>query len=472
MENSEQIRFLRSALTEENPFIQTNQVRTWLARIRGEIQTNVTQIPFSELEDWSFDNSTGNLRHHSGKFFSIEGLRVETNWGVKPHWKQPIINQAEIGFLGIIAKEFNGLLYFLMQVKAEPGNINVVQLSPTLQATRSNYTRVHQGVTPLYLEYFNCERRVSVLLDQLQSEQGARFFRKRNRNMIVEVHDDIEVYDNFCWLTLGQIQRLIESDNLVNMDSRTVISGIRFGSDYDSTPGKSGLGGYSEDMLRSALSSDGALHSIDDVISWVTIQKTKFELLSERIPLKDVDEWRHDQFSISHHTGCYFSVIATRVRINNREVKTWTQPLVKPAQEGLIAFIVRRINGVSHFLVQAKVEAGNLDIVEMAPTVQCITGNFRDAPAQFKPPFLDFVLNAPPGSVRHSSMQSEEGGRFFKEQNHNLIVEAGEDFPVSVPDNYIWMTLRQLKGFVRYNNYLNIQARSLLACVNFFSGKE
>ena len=49
------------------------------------------------------------------------------------------------------------------------------------------------------------------------------------------------------------------------------------------------------------------------------------------------------------------------------------QPLVQPAQEGLVAFVIKKINNVYHFLVQAKLESGNFDILELAPTVQCLT---------------------------------------------------------------------------------------------------
>ena len=36
-----------------------------------------------------------------------------------------------------------------MQAKVEPGNINSIQLSPTLQATRSNYTKAHGGIAQI-----------------------------------------------------------------------------------------------------------------------------------------------------------------------------------------------------------------------------------------------------------------------------------------------------------------------------------
>ncbi|MPN50659.1 hypothetical protein SDC9_198291 [bioreactor metagenome] len=64
-------------------------------------------------------------------------------------------------------------------------------------------------------------------------------------------------------------------------------------------------------------------------------------------------------------------------------------------------------------------------------------------------------------------MQSEEGGRFYHEQNRNMIVEAGDDFPDELPERYTWMTLGQINEFMRYNNFLNIQARSILAAIKY-----
>ena len=74
----------------------------------------------------------------------------------------------------------------------EPGNVNIIQLSPTVQATKSNYTRVHKGKLPAYLNYFLDRKKSKFLVDLLQTEQGGRFLRKRNRNMLVEVDEDIE----------------------------------------------------------------------------------------------------------------------------------------------------------------------------------------------------------------------------------------------------------------------------------------
>ena len=36
-----------------------------------------------------------------------------------------------------------------------------------------------------------------------------------------------------------------------------------------------------------------------------------------------------------------------------------------------------------------------------------------------------------------------------------------------LPENFIWMTLNQLYVFIKFNNYLNIQARNLIATISF-----
>ncbi|MBL4593062.1 MAG: NDP-hexose 2,3-dehydratase family protein [Flavobacteriales bacterium] len=465
--NSVEHSFLKSALTLDNPFLSTENFMTWLEEKKTNVNHKITPIKFSEMSNWGFNETTGNLEHDSGKFFSIEGINVKTNWGTVKEWSQPIINQPEIGFLGIITKKIDGVLYFLMQAKIEPGNINAVQLSPTLQATKSNYTQVHQGNTPLYLEYFLDDREdVTVLLDQLQSEQGARFLKKRNRNIIIEVTSNIEVKEDFCWLTLGQIKELLTFDNVINMDTRTVISGIPYGD--LNTLQEIGITNQS-DFLSSELDTYNSLHNIETVISWITKHKAFAELEVNQIPLNSISDWTKDDESIYHKDHKYFSVIAVKAEIGNREVHSWTQPLVKSAQEGVIAFIIKKINGVVHFLVQAKLESGNFDIIELAPTVQCLTGNYRKGENDYEVEFLDYVLNpeAKNATVRYSAFQSEEGGRFFEEQNKNMIIEVGDDFDVNVPDKYIWMTLNQIKTFIKFNNYLNIQSRSLLSAINF-----
>ncbi|WP_187764655.1 dTDP-4-dehydro-6-deoxy-alpha-D-glucopyranose 2,3-dehydratase SpnO [Saccharopolyspora spinosa] len=458
-------RFVDSALSACNGMIPTTEFHCWLADRLGENSFETNRIPFDRLSKWKFDASTENLVHADGRFFTVEGLQVETNYGAAPSWHQPIINQAEVGILGILVKEIDGVLHCLMSAKMEPGNVNVLQLSPTVQATRSNYTQAHRGSVPPYVDYFLGRGRGRVLVDVLQSEQGSWFYRKRNRNMVVEVQEEVPVLPDFCWLTLGQVLALLRQDNIVNMDTRTVLSCIPF---HDSATGPELAA--SEEPFRQAvarsLSHGIDSSSISEAVGWFEEAKARYRLRATRVPLSRVDKWYRTDTEIAHQDGKYFAVIAVSVSATNREVASWTQPMIEPREQGEIALLVKRIGGVLHGLVHARVEAGYKWTAEIAPTVQCSVANYQSTPSNDWPPFLDDVLTADPETVRYESILSEEGGRFYQAQNRYRIIEVHEDFAARPPSDFRWMTLGQLGELLRSTHFLNIQARSLVASLH------
>ena len=281
--------FLQSILSQEENINSTQAVEKWIEDRYKKVKVDVSRTTFDKLQGWKVDKETGNIHHQSGKFFTIEGVEIEVSGDNVKKWSQPIINQPEIGYLGFLVKKFNGILHFLIQAKIEPGNVNNVQLSPTIQATRSNYKRVHEGKSPAYLDYFK-DRKGTVLIDQLQSEQGARFFRKRNRNIIIEVDDDVEVLEDFMWVTLGQIKELLKIDNLVNMDTRTVISGISYGEYHKDVMNlvqvftKNLTAVYDKEIFCSYVINGVSLHSSAEVHYWLTELKSNYELNVKLIP--------------------------------------------------------------------------------------------------------------------------------------------------------------------------------------------
>ncbi|MGW5201807.1 NDP-hexose 2,3-dehydratase family protein [Streptomyces spiralis] len=434
-------RLALSAATAEGAHTATAEVPGWLAEHRRAGGSVVRRIPFAGLDHWSFAPDTGDLRHSSGRFFTVEGLHVVRDG---TQWQQPIIVQPEIGILGILAKEFDGVLHFLMQAKMEPGNPNLVQLSPTVQATRSNYTKAHGGTEVRYLEHFLAPRPQQVLTDVLQSEHGAWFYQKRNRNMIVEVDGDVPVHDAFRWLTLGQILRLLRLDNVVNMDARTVLASA------PALPAET-----------RALSSDSAL------LAWFTGERARHEVRARRMPLREIAGWQSDEHSVSRVDGRFFRVVAISVEGAGREVAGWTQPIIEPVEHGVVGFACRLFDGVPHVLAHARVEGGFLDTVELAPTVQCVPSNYAPAGAPERPPFLDALLNASPDRVRYSTVHSEEGGRFLNAESRYLIVETDETTtPAQPPQGYHWVTPGQLNWLAGHSRYVNVQARTLLAALD------
>ena len=446
-------RLAASATAVDGAVMSDAQFFEWLAGRQREHVQNVRRIPFDELSGWAFDPDTGNLRHGSGRFYSVQGLRVRSDVGPTKEWLQPIINQPEIGILGITVREFNGVLHCLMQAKAEPGNVNGVQLSPTVQATKSNYSRVHGGSAVPYLDCFRISEsgRSHVLADVLQSEQGSWFYCKRNRNMVVEVGPEVEAGEDFCWLTLRQLNSLMRHENLLNMDARTVMSCLPYWPT-----------GVGDDR--------GSLHPDVEIRSWITGRQSEHEVSAEPVPLREVEQnpgsgWCRSADSISHERGLFFSIIGVDVSSNRREVSAWRQPLLEPHGNGIVALLVKRFNGVLHTLISARVEPGFLDVVELAPTVQCTPENYAHLPAGDRPRFLDAVLERRPERTLFDTVLSEEGGRFYQAQTRYLIIEADEDFPADTPEDFRWMTLRQLIELLKYSHYLNVQARTLVAAL-------
>ena len=475
------IDFFISSLTEYNPFNTTKEIEEWLTLINQTQYFSVEKIPLNKLANWTTDKKTGDLRHDSGGFFSIRGLDVKTNWGNISFWSQPIIYQPEIGILGIITKKINGILYFLLQAKAEPGNINTYQLSPTVQATRSNYLQLHGGKRTEYLEYFINNEKVEVLIDQLQSEQGARFYQKRNRNIIIRVPNnyDLTIHGNHRWLTMGQILKLAQKDNTVNMDTRSVISSVSYEPErviskksVNINKLKSSLNNFTLankskinfalQLMVSSHPNTIGLNSTQEILNKISKRKFECELKTKLIPLNKIDEWVQTADEIFHPERKFFSVIGVHIEAMNREVISWDQPIIKQDHSGVIGFITKEINGILHFLTQLKLECGVMDLLEVSPTVQCITSNYN---SNNLPTYVDELIKRKNFNTISDVFQSEEGGRFFKESNQNIILQADDSFEMSLNNNFIWMTLGQLKQFIKFNNFLNIEARSLLSCL-------
>ena len=455
------------------------EILAWLAHEQQHQTLTVEQIPFAQLGQWQFSGDPLRLAHRSGRFFAVEGLHVQTDAGPVPCWDQPIIHQPEIGILGIVTSVFGNVRHYLMQAKVEPGNINGVQLSPTVQATFSNYSRVHRGASTLFLEYFIEPGSSRILIDHLQGEQGSRFLRKRNRNMVVELPSEragqLPTGSRFRWMTLRQIRRLLKEDNRVNMDARSVLACIPTGygqgrlesaaphdfSFFDDSVPASVVAGVQAARPRLHAASR---HTTDDIIHWLTDLRSRHHLFVEQRPLDQLEQWTCDDYAIHHQSGRIFSVIAVSVATQTREVMRWTQPLLHHPGYGLNGFLLQRINGVVHLLMRACLYPGNREIFELGSTVSRSNADLYfgrpDAPR-----FLDLFHNPPPEQIRYAAVQSEEGGRFYHYQNRYMILEAAPDAQFEPSPTHRWMSLAQVQDFVRHG-YVNIEGRNLLACLD------
>jgi len=123
---------------KEGNINKTKDILEWIEGLNQTVKVNIHKTSLTtQGGDWYYDRTNGEITNKRKSFFSIKAIRSKDDRGNV--FEQPIMIQDEIGYLGMICKEFDGVVNLLVQAKIEPGNINKVQLSPTIQATKSNF---------------------------------------------------------------------------------------------------------------------------------------------------------------------------------------------------------------------------------------------------------------------------------------------------------------------------------------------
>ena len=223
------IQTMLESIQDDNQINKLDYVIDWFNKKREDSDMIVEEINVKDLEKWDIEDESGNISHDSKGFFEIIGVKVSNTFDRevgKEGWTQPMIAKNPGGILGILMKKINGVPHYLLQAKAEPGNIGKLQLSPTLQATTSNLLKAHGGKRPLFAEYFDESKNPKIIYAKWQSEDGGRFHLKSNYNMIVEINEDekLDIPDYFIWITLYQIKQLLKIENFVGPHVRGIIS--------------------------------------------------------------------------------------------------------------------------------------------------------------------------------------------------------------------------------------------------------
>lgn len=425
-----------------------------IAEKNREIKVEMKKTELSDCGNWYYDESKGEIRNYDGSFFQIKGIQKYE--GGQDVMEQPIIIQNEIGYLGIIRKRISGEIHYLMQYKIEPGNINKIQLSPTIQATKSNFTQKHGGRKPAYLEYFVNAEKYKIIVDQIQSEQSSRFLAKRNRNIIIEIDEDIEVLPSHDWMTLKQIKELMRYDNLVNMDTRTVISCLPLcDEEY--------LSEITDDSFKRSVTGDGK-NRLPEIYRYINNYKMFEDADKRLVPLYSLKSWEMKNGEFVCKEPYSFKVVFCDIEIEGREVKHWTQPLFEASGIATFGLMTRIHNGAYEFLVRATPEIGCFDKIELGPTVQ--REYVHNSELNEVDRLFDDKLKRKE-EVVFDTLLSEEGGRFYHEQNRNVIMRISEEDLTKLPEGYFWVDYKTLNMLVQINNCLNIQLRNLLSVLEW-----
>lgn len=416
---------------------------SWVASIIDTADFSVKNIPFSDSKEWIFRD--GAMEHVTRRFFRIVGVAWENE--KKETCYQPLIEQKEIGTLGFILRDNDGEKEILVQAKIEPGNVNIAQLSPTCQATASNFLRVHGGKVPPFSDAF-AKGEMEVLSETLQSEQGSRFLGKFNRNICamleVHAHPDLDITHRF--IPVVEFLSLLGSDYLVNTDARSVLVCCPWEKLVDRAPFSRFDSPLARELSISALykydreALEGKLNHI--------IEKRNQEQQIRVVPLGKLHGWNITDDGIHTGNGEKFSVRQIEVETKYREVEHWDQPILFSVSEGKITLICGRKNGVLYFLFRLRKEPGFEHFYELGPTIVMEPGSYVGDEKRYV------------GTVIAECHQSEEGGRFFQDKNHYQIIDIGD---MNESEGDYWLTLSEVAELLKRGKWLTNEARSVLS---------
>lgn len=458
-ENLTLVRILESWATTANPINSTEKILAWINEKNKNTSVKIEKIPYKYDGFWYYDQKLGEIRNKNGSFFQIKGLVRQYDNKIE---EQPIIIQNEIGYLGIIGKVIDGVLYFLMQAKIEPGNVNKIQISPTIQATKSNFMQAHGGKAPAYLEYFSNKKNYEIVADQIQSEQSSRFLGKRNRNIIIIVDDDIEVLESHKWMTLGQIKQLMSYDNLVNMDTRTVISCIPISLrefTYKELIYIKSL--FKRESFFNSMFFGDAGNRINKIYQYINEVKMLDKSVVNLVDLFSLRNWKMKNGQFVSDNG-EFKIVYCNIEIEGREVRKWQQPLLEAVGKSTFALMYCIENNIMKFLIQTKSEVGCFDKVEIGPSVQMGPNDHPENDVERL--FIRNLQNQK--GIDFQGLFSEEGGRFYHEQNRNVVMKVDKNDIPFLPDGFFWADYQTMNILIQFNNCLNIQLRNLLSILD------
>ena len=411
-------------------YFSSSEVLQYLEEIKLKKKISVKQISLKKLNEWNISEK-GFLIHQTGRFFSIVGCNIGNK-------QQPFLLQRDVGVLGFLRKRVGSEYLYLFQLKVEPGNINNIQLAPTVQATSSNYQRAHKGGKTKLLELF-LNNDENIIFDIKQNEQGYRYIEKYNRNMVVELNEDIDFDDNFIWINKKTVENLLKIDNLINSCARSVLS-IEF---LKLT--KINKTQYNENKVFNLIN-----------------EKNNSRIRSEGVrffSLKKLQNWFFDKDGIlTSTTKNQFSILGISVSIPSRENANWSQPILRENDIGEYNLLRFSNLNTTYYLFRQTEEPGIRGFV-LAPTQILRSSETLGT-------IIDNELIKQ--SKKMISVElSEEGGRFFKSSFRHTIYEISHlEKHIIEKKNLIPLSLPEIASLIENTDLFTMESRSLISLIS------
>lgn len=419
--------------------LNPTQITSWIASIGVASHYTVKDISLSESKEWMYLD--GQVKHKTGGFFQVINIVSEKDGHISTG---PLIDQQEIGTLGALISDKDAQRHIMIYGKVEPGNVSGAQIAPSCQATRSNLLRVHGGDLPPCSIYFSRPDK-NQLYASLQSEQGSRFYKKRNNNTIVSLPVLKTPPDTHTWVLLSSLFDLMHVDFLINTDLRSVLVSAPWKDLIPWKPFKRIEDDFSSMLARSyeSVSPDmfskvkNTLDAMRQSMGGQT-QTTPLNLTATNLEGPQIVE--NEQFVVRQ----------VQVHVEGREKSNWDQPIIQSKGSGQVQLVCAMQGEILRFLFTYVHEPGLYNGVELGPTLVSHPGEKNKLHDRF--------------FMRARVKQSDEGGRFFQDVSEYALLED-QECSLAPADDQIWLSLGEVQELIQQDGIFTNEARSALSLV-------
>jgi hypothetical protein len=398
-------------------------------------EPKIEQIALHALDNWLLSDDLS-LSHTSGYFFSTIGCKNILNGNASV-----LIDQNEVGLLLCFIQSINDKISLEASVfcslKFEPGNVPLYQLSPSIQKTYSNIKGIHGGAKfdlGFYSSFITHEYYCSLL-----TEQSNSFLHKKNLNVAYSVNNKFRA--DYLSENPMSVEILIRDliaysllDNCIHIDLRSSMCAYLCQ-----------LFCITNKVASSRFHYDQSLHlfsrlAFEKQIPWRFLKISEFSV--------------YDELAIINKAtppGIVQKVVGVRVETQGREVLYWSQPLIECSSTTFDLFFFHSTNSLQ-ILSYANVGVGSRNEIELMPYIfDC----------EYSRSSLATYLSA---KLVHSSLQSEEGGRFYRRFNkHNLYSCSSAEINHTIDgQQLLWLDVKFVLFMLKSTQHISIELRSSL----------
>ncbi len=397
-----------------------HELRAFLQSTLDKSGFELTPVSMTDQTDWNFID--GVLAHRSRGFFEVVGIRDHAG-------EKLMLYQPQSAVTGLtLARDARGW-YLLLQARVEPGNTGIGQYGPTVQSTPANFYRVHGGKKSEGMDWFLHQVPGSRMIhSSMQLDLGGRYLLKSKWHNYVILDRLTAAPPYMCWCSLPAIFAVLKESNFLNADLRSLLAVF--------------------DWEHFCLGKTRALHTQDLAPLQFRYQNQAMHSGHyEMVPLSKLEHWRCTDRGVEPEDSTGLGVMLYKVNSITREVKTWTQPLMKAGGTGRVLLYTRETASGPEFLVSVIREPG-------------ITGQTVIGPSRLVYPGEEVPeTETADGVVRREFWQCDEGGRFLQHDSLYQIIEVDPGFPTV--DYEFWVSVGGLKHILASSNVAAFQLRCI-----------